>query len=606
MSPPNKSSYENQADSQNEQQRKAFDSKGHCVVLAGPGSGKTKTLTLKLARMLAEDVKHPRGVACITYTRACANELKRRLEQIGVAESKSIFIGTVHAFCLRHIIVPYAKLANIDLPEPLAVASTAESDLLRDEAIKKVISVDENTSKWSSRIAIYRHTNLERHQEGYIPNDEDADKVIREYEQQLKARGLTDFDQIVENGLRLVEENEWVRKAIVAKFPILAVDEYQDMIPALDRLVRTLCFKEGIRLFAVGDPDQSIFGFQAASPELFHELTKRKEVEVLKLGVNYRSGYNLITAASAVLGETRGYTSNKKDTGTISVHHRPAGLDDQAKFIAHDLIPSIIHRLGLDPCNVAILYRDKSVGTAIAEHVKEAGFEFVRLDKGSPIQSTPLIDWIKLCASWCSGGWKTESPRLSNIIAEWLAFHRIALPDANPHELQSTIVKFLCESRTPDSPAHEWLAKLKLECLERLLAAQADLRSASFEFKRLCDVVKPGGELAGFTVKSLGGQGGAPGHLNLLTIHGAKSLEFDVVIMPDLEQGRIPLNYCLMRKKAGELKPYLEERRLFYVGITRAKQEVHLLYSGWHKTKWGTSNLGPSEFLQEIQKKLTD
>ncbi len=169
------------------------------------------------------------------------------------------------------------------------------------------------------------------------------------------------------------------------------VDEFQDTNFVQYELIKHLSSYHK-NVFCVGDPDQSIYGFQAASPELFRELAKRDDVEVLKLEVNYRSGANLIAAANTALGETRRYVSNKGDSGTITVHHRPAGLEDQAQFIARELIPDIVRRLGLDLSNIAILYRDKSVGTTIARHIKEAGLEFMRIDGGSPIQSTPLID----------------------------------------------------------------------------------------------------------------------------------------------------------------------------------------------------------------------
>ena len=87
-------------------QQAAYDSTGHCVVLAGPGSGKTKTLVLKLARILAEDVRAPRGAACITYSQECARELTRRMERLGLREASNLFIGTVHGFCLRHLLMP--------------------------------------------------------------------------------------------------------------------------------------------------------------------------------------------------------------------------------------------------------------------------------------------------------------------------------------------------------------------------------------------------------------------------------------------------------------------------------------------------------------------
>ncbi|WP_235752712.1 UvrD-helicase domain-containing protein, partial [Pseudomonas amygdali] len=101
----------------------AYTSRGHCVVLAGPGSGKTKTLVLKLARILAEDVETPRGAACITYSQECARELTRRIEALGLRQAPNLFIGTVHGFCLRHLLMPYGRLAGLPIPFPLSVAT---------------------------------------------------------------------------------------------------------------------------------------------------------------------------------------------------------------------------------------------------------------------------------------------------------------------------------------------------------------------------------------------------------------------------------------------------------------------------------------------------
>lgn len=111
---------------ENPGQWKAYNCEGNCVVLAGPGSGKTKTLTIKVARMLAEEVTVPRGIACLTYNSECVHELKRKLMNLGVQEDNNIFIGTVHSFCLQVILLPYGKLAGVALPYPFNVALPSE------------------------------------------------------------------------------------------------------------------------------------------------------------------------------------------------------------------------------------------------------------------------------------------------------------------------------------------------------------------------------------------------------------------------------------------------------------------------------------------------
>src|SRR5205814_3287504 len=114
----------------NPEQWAAYESKNHCVVLAGPGSGKTKVLTVKLARLIAEDIAPPRGVACLTYNNECVKELTRRLARLGIRNSRNVFVGTVHSFCLKAVLLPYAELGGLGLPDPLKIAMPSDSERL--------------------------------------------------------------------------------------------------------------------------------------------------------------------------------------------------------------------------------------------------------------------------------------------------------------------------------------------------------------------------------------------------------------------------------------------------------------------------------------------
>jgi DNA helicase-2/ATP-dependent DNA helicase PcrA len=119
-------------------QWQAYESKQNCVVLAGPGSGKTKTLTIKMARMLAEDVQPPRGIACITFNSECAGELRRRLERLAVHEARNVFVGTIHSFCLKNLVLPYARLAGLDIPDQVNVALPSEQEDIFESAFAEV------------------------------------------------------------------------------------------------------------------------------------------------------------------------------------------------------------------------------------------------------------------------------------------------------------------------------------------------------------------------------------------------------------------------------------------------------------------------------------
>lgn len=576
---------------------KAYESQGNCVILAGPGSGKTKTLTIKIARMLAEDVRPPRGIACITYNNQCARELRRRLAALGIEDGTRTVIGTLHSFCLQHIVLPYARIAGIRIPDPLNVATKEERDKCWATAIEEIVGFNEKPSEWMFRCDCYRRTHLDRDKAEWRGDFEEAAKVIENYEQRLVNLGLVDFEMMVLWGLRLVEEHGWVRRALRARFPVLVVDEYQDLGNALHRIVLCLCFTAGMRLVAVGDPDQSIYGFSGAEPALLQALAKRHDVEPVQLKLNYRCGPTIIRASEVALGETRGFKSGVDEIGTLDIYHRPQGANDQAGFICDKIIPDALKRReGRQLGDIAILYRSQYEGNEIAKAVEARGWDFIRIDQGNPYPHSPVIFWLEDCAAWCGGGWRSGEPRLSGLVKSWQNFNEKVTADASSRVLQRDLVKFLHSHRAFDQPLRDWLSDFRTACLDSCLAHEPRLRDDLIAVAKLSEICATSARLARFTVSAFGGQGGAGTHLNLMTLHSAKGLEFDVVIIPFLEEGILP-SY-----RSSSEAMLREDRRLFYVGLTRARHEVHLVYSGWYQTPYGSvKNNGESRFITEVR-----
>jgi DNA helicase-2/ATP-dependent DNA helicase PcrA len=582
-------------------QWQAYNAAGHCVVLAGPGSGKTKTLTVKIAKLLVEEIREPRGLACITYNTECARELRRRLELLGIHESENVVVGTVHSFCLRQVVIPYARLAGIDLPQDLRIASASEQSALFEKTVAIEMSVDEPPSRWRTRTEEYRRTHLDREAAEWREDEQLAGLVSR-YESLLRERGMIDFDDMVLIGLKLIESYRWVRRALRARFPVIVVDEYQDLGVPLHRIVLNLCFRAGSRLFAVGDPDQSIYGFTGARPELLRALANRRGVEAVRLPFNYRSGPTIVRASEIALGEQRGYEARGTKGGTVDFHERPDGLEDQADFICGELVPDALARIeGLCRGDIAVLYLDKNDGDVIARKTAEHGIRTIRIDRGAPYPRTPLTRWLEDCAAWCAAGWRTGSPRLSALIRTWAGITRaVRFGDRRIEKLRSVLIRFLLGRRKPDQLLGEWLVAFNTDCLQSPLDGDPTLRDECDALASLLKVTAVEGALAEWTVATFAGQGGSPDHLNLITLHSAKGLEFRVVNMMGMEQGRIP------RWNADDdIKR--EQRRLFYVGLSRAKDEVHLTYSGWTENQRGRRFVnGPSEFLAEVRDRLAE
>lgn len=580
----------------NGRQWAAYESRGHCVVLAGPGSGKTKVLTTKMARILAEDVRPPHGIACITFNNQCVKELKKRLGKIGIEEGPRVFVGTVHQFCLRDVVIPYAKLAGISLPDPLKVAPQSEQEHLFSNAVNTVIG-DENPHYVRTPFDEFRRTVLDRTSDEWTQNDRYA-PLVTKYEQLLADAGKIDFDGMALTGLALIKNHTWVRKALKAKYPILVVDEYQDLGIPLHQIVLHLCFEGGMRLFAVGDPDQSIYGFTGARPSLMSELANRDDIEDIHLRLNYRCGNTIIVASTTALAESRDFESTEDYQGVVQDYQCQAGFDEQVSLVVEKIVPeAMARREGRKLGDIGILYLNKYDGETISRAVDTAGMEYVRFDQGNPYQRTPIIAWLEDCASWCAGGWRLGEPRLSALLQGWRRFNPSMSKDSEITKCRRALVKFLFASRTPETLLTEWLSAFEKQGLDASIKNEPTMADEAEAFKILCEACKAGKPLAQYKLANFGGQRGSPDRLNLTTIHSAKGLEYDVVIMLGLEQGRIPY----YRVSPSQEK---EARRLFYVAMTRARHEVHLLWSGWYIHKGNKYTNGRSRFVDEVMKQI--
>lgn len=584
----------------NDRQWKAYESRGHCVVLAGPGSGKTKVLTTKMARMLAEDVRTPRGIACITYNNQCVKELKKRLGKLGIEEGSRVFIGTVHSFCLREVLMPYAKLAGFRLPDPLNVALPSEQERLFGNAVNTIFG-DEDPKRMRAPFNEFRRTVLDRSSREWTENDRYV-PLIMKYEQLLMDAGKIDFDGMALFGLELIKSHTWVRKVLKAKYPILVVDEYQDLGIPLHEIVLHLCIDGGIRLLAVGDPDQSIYGFAGARPSYMNDLSNRDDIEDIRLRLNYRCGKRIILASTTALAESRDFESVDDNKGVVLDYECNEGFEEQVSFAVNTIVPEAMNRrkdrkIG----DIGILYLNQYDGTTISRAVEAAGLEYVRFDQGNPYKRTLLISLLEECASWCAGGWSLGEPRLSILLSSWMRLNPSLIKYSEISNCRRSLVNFLFGSRCPNTPLLEWLATFAKQGLYANIKSDPTMVEEVEAMRILYEACKVGKPLAQYTVANFGGQRGSPDRLNLTTIHSAKGLEYDVVIMMGLEQGRIP------DFRALEIQSRLqEERRKFYVAMTRARHEVHLLWSGWYESFGNTYQNGQSQFVAEVMQEMAN
>jgi len=574
---------------ENEQQREAFVKSGHTVVVAGPGSGKTRVLAVKISQLLREEISPPQGVACLTYTRMMAHELESRLAALHVLNRPNVLVGTVHSFCLSRIVYPFAKLYNEDVPFPLRIAPSRIWDECLDKARRQVTRIGydpEEDRQFRTQITKYHLQHAD------IPfaewQNEEFAKILEAHYAFLKHSGYIDFDIVVKTALHLVVNNDLVRKSINAKFAWLAIDEYQDLGYPLFRIIASMIERTPIKLFAIGDPDQSIFDFAGTDPKYLLELTERPEMKpVVKLVKNYRATREIIQVSKAILTP---YCDCRSDKQGGSCHIYETLPNEQGKFVV-DLVRKYLKQ-GVDENQIAVLHswrisKDGLVGIqALAQDLQQAEIDFT-LDKNPYYdRSRNLIKWLEGLGSWCLEGWKAERKReiisFDELTSQW---YRMQYPQSSGFDIDGSARLKLAELAAViqgvDMHFGEWLSYIsgELDFDSSLSRYQEIYPDDLEEFNSLRLLARPDNALG----KMLLSEFVARTHgVQLTTLHSSKGMEFQVVIIAGVER--------IWDDDNG--------KRLLYVGVTRAEREVCLLYS----RVWPPSRPRAPKYIQNLVK----
>ncbi|MFL1413848.1 ATP-dependent helicase [Acinetobacter baumannii] len=573
----------------NEEQFAAVNCRNHCVVLAGPGSGKTKTLTTAIARTLHEEIINPRAIACITYNNECVIELEGRLSKLGIENNSQNFIGTVHSFALTQIIVPYARCLQGLLPNDFKIANKNECNLAVENAYKAIYNDGGDPHAQWEFAKEKRNREVDRTHPAWKGHNKELAEFIEAYESELRKKGLIDFDDMPLIAFKMIKENLWIRHALECRFPILFVDEYQDLGHVLHELVHLLCFDGKIRLFAVGDADQSIYGFTGANPELLQSLTERDDVETIQLRYNYRSGTRIVKASLAALDEERNYeTPEGTPEGEIIFNPVKGTLEEQANFIVDKLLGELASK-GLKNEQIAILYKAAWLGNKIVEALEAKKIPYHRTDSNSLIKrSSKLACFIEDCAKWITGGWKRAEPPFNKLSKQALNIvYGNNYTQAEKQILDLQLINFLQKSRFVSETANAWLIRFEKE----LMAHWSSICRNNIQEWEVClDLIKKTSPQMNkdMSLELFSGKTEGTGRLILTTFHSSKGREFDAVIIFGANKGILP-----DKRDLKTFKSLKEVKRLFYVAVTRPKTILHLVYESKKH----------SEFLDEFYRR---
>lgn len=566
----------------NAQQLEAVSATSHCVVLAGPGSGKTRTLTTAMARALLDDVVDPRGIACITYSNECALELESRLASLGVDATDRTFVGTVHSFALTQVILPYARCV-IPSFRVESVATVRQQRDAQTAACRAVLGPTADVSSTWRRAEHKRRTMIDRTHPNWTGQEPALTRVIHEYERELRRQHLIDYDDMPLLAARILMKHEWVRRALQAKFPVLFVDEYQDLGPGLHELVLQLCFRGGIRLFAVGDPDQTIYGFSGADADLLREVGSRSDVLRIVLPFNYRCGTSIIDASKVALGEDRPHSGPEgTPQGTISFDPVDGDINAQAAYVMKELVPRLRHaNIALE--QIAALYRDKSSGDLLARAADLEAIPFVRSDGNALVhRNNRLSRLVEAMAQWACGGWKHADPPFQRLLAEATVLtHGWGASAAQRDNVETVLIRFLQRTINTTGSTNTWLRDLHdtvIGPLQRLSPSVSTEWDAVPTMMARTDGTPGNLDLP---LPQFAGRGDASGRLALMTFHSAKGREFEAVVLFDMNRNGFPRPRDLTNPRT-----VVEERRLFYVAVTRTKRRLHLVFQRKQYSDW--------------------
>lgn len=602
-------------------QRAAVLHDGHVVVRAGPGSGKTRTLVARLAYVLDTQLSPFRGVACITYTNAAATEVRRRLAGLHVRTDQRLACSTVHSFCLNEILRAFSAITGLEPPAPGAVISDGVGVNLLQQCYDEV-GIVETAAQWR-QAAITRIRRAMARGESLDSFDVREVQAARRFERLMSDHRQIDFELMVSRGLEIVLESAPVRDLLRARFPEIAVDEYQDLGGVLHDLTVALADQAGIRIFAVGDVDQSLFGFTGADPRFMRELEDRGDFLPIELEINYRSGQKIIRASEAALGTLRGRRARVgAASGEVTLRRVEGGLDDHAQETC-DIVENCLSE-GVPPEKIAVLYPARGpVLTTLLAAMSSRRFAFLH-ERESVLPPGTLSRFVQLCASRAvlssqvkasgdSGGTadlssRSEAPDLLSLAGHLDSLRREAGLAANlsrlavPRALQRLLDPV--DGYAPEREALPWLKELVAGLDLTAIAgahADADNGEAVDRLLQLCDAEQ-------LALQDLASKVEVIGKVVLTTYHSAKGREFRRVILPGLVNGVIPRSINDMGTwRDPNPSEEAEQRRSFYVALTRAEEAAYLIVGpGYHTTNGYWRSSGPSRFVRDMARLMRE
>ena len=627
------------------QKESVLATEGPCLVIAGAGSGKTKVLTHKIAYLLSEKNVKPWNILSITFTNKAANEMKQRVEKLVGEASQEMWLGTFHSICVR---ILRRFIDRIGFDTTFLIFDSTDQRTLVKECIKSIGLDDKLFTDRSvlSEISNGKNDMLEpkAYQVKYNGDfrKEKIGEVYELYQKKLKENNALDFDDIINYTIKILTENPDVLEYYTEKFKYVLVDEYQDTNKAQFMLVSILASKYG-NITVVGDNDQGIYSFRGA--DITNILNFEKDFpgsKIVKLEQNYRCTGNILKAANAVIKNNENKYDKKlwteNEEGKLPCIYKAEDEYDEASYIVKQINMLKMEEY-LKLSDFVILYRMNSQSRAIEDIFRRENIPYkiiggLKFYERKEIKD--IIAYLRLIFNTSDnlslkriinepkrGIGKTSLDNIQDIsdktgksmyeIIKYAEQYELNRVKANSIQFVEVIEEL--RKQVNQIPISE-LIKLTLnktgyvKALENENTIEAESRIQNLE-EFLTVAIEFEEQMAENTLaeflesisltSDIDNMEESEDTVTLMTLHSAKGLEFPVVFLVGMEEGIFP-GY----KSIGEIKELEEERRLFYVGITRAMQYLYLTCAKRRTIFGSTSYNQMSRFLKEIPKDLLD
>ena len=628
----------------NEEQRQAvLTTEGPLLIMAGAGSGKTRVLTHRIAYLLGEKEVNPYNILAITFTNKAAEEMKQRVTKLVGEAGKDVFVATFHAMCVRILRRDIDKIGyerNFTIIDPNDQKSVMK-DVFKEENI--------DSKKFEPRTVLQTISNLKndlitpdeykKQVESYY--DEIVSRCYERYQKKLHRNQSLDFDDLIMVTIELFTRDEDTLSYYQNKFQYIHVDEYQDTNEAQYKLIQLLS-KRHKNLCVVGDSDQSIYGWRGANIEnILNFENDYSNCKTIFLEQNYRSTKNILNAANEVI---RHNTTRKpkalwteSEYGEKVGYYKASSERDEAEFAIREMIK--LTEDGYDYNDIAVLYRTGAQSRVFEEMFMKSNIPYkmvggtkfydrmeikdllayLRLAKNphddisfarvvntpkrgigktsiDKLQQHALIHDISLLNACSDADFIGVSKKATSALIQFVEMIQSFNRYSQSHTVQQTVeyiieVTQYYEMLAKDKPIE---AQSRRENIEEFLTVAKEFDESN-EAESLTDF------LTELSLSSAQDEVDEESEVTMMTMHAAKGLEFKVVFVVGVEEGLFPHRRALFEDSEME-----EERRLMYVAITRAEEQLYLTHAS-SRTIYGKTQMNKrSRFLDEIPEDLLD